>query len=79
MQNEGLMQVEASDEESDEYENDSDTEEVAITLAIIANTDLLYNEVADAWRITIENDKRVQLCSTRKQNSVVLVLGLQIL
>ena len=54
------MQVEASDEESDEYENDSDTEEVAITLAIIANTDLLYNEVADAYRITIENDKRVQ-------------------
>lgn len=55
---EGMEQTQPNEEDSEEEEGDSDVEEVAITLAIIANTDVLYNDVADAWRINIENDNR---------------------
>eukprot|EP00354_Favella_ehrenbergii_P010899 CAMPEP_0170471612 /NCGR_PEP_ID=MMETSP0123-20130129/13789_1 /TAXON_ID=182087 /ORGANISM="Favella ehrenbergii, Strain Fehren 1" /LENGTH=79 /DNA_ID=CAMNT_0010739349 /DNA_START=155 /DNA_END=394 /DNA_ORIENTATION=- len=58
---EQLMQLDASEGDSDEDDNESDAEEVAITLAIIANTDLQYNEVADAWRVSAENERRAVL------------------
>ena len=49
----------AEQAESDEDDADSDIDEVAFTLAIIANTDVLYNEVQDAWRTNIENEQRI--------------------
>ena len=48
--------MEADQQHSDDDDADSDFEEVAFTLAIIANTDTLYNEVHDAWRANIENE-----------------------
>ena len=53
-----MEHTQPNEEDSEEDEGDSDVEEAAITLAIIANTDVLYNDVADAWRIGVENDKR---------------------
>lgn len=52
------MEVEYQESEDDD-DGDSDIEEVAFTLAIIANTDALYNEVQEAWRANIDNEQRI--------------------
>ena len=67
--------MEADQQHSDEDDADSDFEEVAFTLAIIANTDTLYNEVHDAWRANIENEQRIsrQRLDMRQINQRVVI------